>query len=194
MVSFDRRVPQTRPVESAVKAVFLVGFMGAGKSTVGQALGRRLGWVFEDLDQRIERNQGCTVAEIFRDSGEEEFRQAELNTLRDVLEELRAGIPRIVALGGGAFVQKRNFALLNFAGVPTVFLDAPVDELWRRCSLQATEPKTQRPLLDNSEKFRALYESRRRSYLKAMLRIETAGRSVEAIAEQIAAALKLEGE
>jgi shikimate kinase len=194
MASFDRRVPQTRPVESAVKAVFLVGFMGAGKSTVGQALSRRLGWVFEDLDQRIERNQGRTVAEIFRDSGEEKFRQAELNALGHVLKELRAGVPRIVALGGGAFVQKRNFALLSFAGVSTVFLDAPVHELWRRCSLQATEPKAQRPLIENLEKFRALHESRRRSYLKAMLRIETAGRSVEGIAEQIAAALKLEGE
>lgn len=194
MVSSDIRASRSRPVTNAVQVVFLVGFMGAGKSTVGQALSKRLGWVFEDLDQRIERKQGRTVAEIFRDSGEEEFRQAEWNTLRDVLEELKAGAPRIVALGGGAFVQKRNLALLNLAGVPTVFLDAPVQELWRRCCQQATEQDAQRPLLQSLEKFRALHESRHRSYLKAMIRIETAGQSVEAIANQIAAALELESE
>lgn len=173
-------------------AIFLVGFMGAGKSTVGRTLGQRLGWVFEDLDERIERNQGRTIAEIFRDSGELVFRQAELNALRDVLTELSAGGPRIVALGGGAFVQKRNLSLLQATGVATVFLDAPVRELWQRCCQQAAEQKPHRPLLASLEKFRELHQSRRKGYLSATHRIETGGQSIEAIAEQIANALKLE--
>ena len=97
--------------------------MGAGKSSVGRALGERLNWVFEDLDDRIEAREGRTVAEIFRDSGESEFRRAEHAALEHVLHELRGGVARIVALGGGAFAQKENAALLRGrpASVPTVF-------------------------------------------------------------------------
>ena len=172
-------------------SVFLVGFMGAGKSSVGRALGERLNWVFEDLDNRIEAREGRTVAEIFRDSGESEFRRAEHAALEDVLCELRGGVARIVALGGGAFVQKENAARLKASGVPTVFLDAPVEELWQRCSTQATESGAERPLLRNREHFRELYETRRRSYGKASLKIQTGGRPVETIAAEIAAKLKL---
>lgn len=168
--------------------------MGAGKSTVGQALGRRLGWFFEDLDARIERSQGCTVAEIFRDSGERNFRRAERKALCEVLAELTVGVPRIVALGGGAFVQKKNLALLRAAGARTVFLDAPVPELWERCCRQAAGQNALRPLLVTLEKFQQLHDARRKDYLKANLSIETAGRSVDAIAHQIVRTLELEGE
>ena len=89
--------------------------MGAGKSSVGRALGQRLNWLFEDLDDRIERRERRTVAEIFRDSGEPAFRQAEQAALRHVLEELRGGVARIVALGGGAFAHPGNAALLKAA-------------------------------------------------------------------------------
>ena len=68
-----RRRPPAKPAGTAGNAVFLVGFMGAGKSSVGRALGQRLNWVFEDLDDRIETREGRTVAEIFRDAGESEF-------------------------------------------------------------------------------------------------------------------------
>jgi shikimate kinase len=172
-------------------AIFLVGFMGAGKSTVGQALGRHLDWVFEDLDHRIERREGRSVAEIFRDSGEQAFRQAERAALREVLEELRTGVTRVVALGGGAFSKKENAALLKAFSVPTIFLDAPVEELWQRCSSQADEAGTQRPLLRSWEQFRTLYETRRRSYSKALLKIETGSRPVKTIVDEIAETLGL---
>jgi shikimate kinase len=174
-----------------VNAVFLVGFMGAGKSSVGRALGQRLNWVFEDLDDRIEAREGRTVAEIFRDSGESEFRPAEHAALRQVLRELRAGGARIVALGGGAFVQKENAALLKASGLPTIFLDAPVEELWQRCCTQASEFGTERPLLGSLEQFRKLYETRRRHYAKASLQIQTGKRAVETIVSEIAATLGL---
>jgi len=165
--------------------------MGAGKTSIGRALGKRLNWTFEDLDERIERRESHTVPEIFRDSGESEFRRAEHAALQNMLEELRAGAVRIVALGGGAFVQENNAALLQAAGVPTVFLDAPVEELWRRCSEQAGAAGTERPLQRSLDQFRELYETRRRSYMKASLRIQTGGRSQEEIAEEIAQKLGL---
>ena len=165
--------------------------MGAGKSSVGRALGQQLNWAFEDLDDRIERHEGRTVAEIFRSSGEDEFRRAEHNALRQVLEELRGGGVKIVALGGGAFVQERNAALLSESGVPTVFLDAPVEELWQRCSKQASEAGAERPLLRSHEQFRQLHDLRRKSYTRALVKIQTSGRSVDAIAGEITETLGL---
>ena len=165
--------------------------MGAGKSSVGRALGQRLNWIFEDLDDRIQAGEGRTVAEIFRDSGESEFRRAEHAALRHVLEELHGGGARIVALGGGAFVQRENAALLKASSVPTVFLDAPVGELWQRCCTQASESGAERPLLRSIEQFRKLYEDRRNGYSKASHRIQTGGRSVEVIAAEIVKALGL---
>ncbi len=138
-----------------------------------------------------QRREGRTVAEIFRDSGESEFRRAEHAALQHVLEELRGGVARIVALGGGAFVQKENAALLKASGVPTVFLDAPVEELWQRCCTQAAEAGTERPLLQSVEQFRKLYETRRQSYSKASLKIQTGSRTVETIAAEIAKMLGL---
>jgi shikimate kinase len=94
-------------------------------------------------------------------------------------------------LGGGAFVQEEYAALLRAAGVPTVFLDAPVEELWQRCRAQANETGAERPLLRSMEQFRRLYETRRRIYSKASLKIQTGGRAVEAIAVEIEEALSL---
>ena len=192
-----RRI-RVRPKQPSAKlaglpgnSVFLVGFMGAGKTSVGRALGQRLNWIFEDLDDRIQAREGRTVAEIFRDSGESEFRRAEHSALQHVLEELRGGGARIVALGGGAFVQKENAALLKASSVPTVFLDAPVEELWLRCRTQATKNGTERPLLRSMEQFCKLYETRRKSYSKASLKIQTGSRAVETIAAEIAKALGL---
>lgn len=164
--------------------------MGAGKSTVGRALAKRLHWLFEDLDDRIERREARTVPKIFRTAGEPEFRRAEREALVEILEELRGGgSARIVALGGGAFVQPANAALLKAAGVPIMFLDAPVDELWQRCQRQATTQGAERPLLSSMERFCDLYRTRRKGYLQASRKIETGGRTVEAVAEEIAVAL-----
>ncbi len=171
--------------------IFLVGFMGAGKTSVGRALARYLNWAFEDLDERIERLEHRTVPEIFRDSGESEFRRAEHAAVRSVLGELEGGAVKVVALGGGAFVQENNAALLRGAGVPTVFLDARVEELWQRCSKQAEEAGTERPLLGSINQFRELYETRRKHYMQASHKIPTEGRSFEEIAAEIAETLGL---
>ena len=180
-----------RAIRSAKNAVFLVGFMGAGKTSVGRVLAQRLNWDFEDLDDRVEFRERRTVSEIFRDSGESEFRRAEHDALRSVVEELAGGAVKVVALGGGAFVQERNAALLKACGLPTVFLEAPVDELWQRCAEQAREVGGERPLLRSREQFSQLYETRRAIYGRASFQIQTGGRAVTEIADEIARALAL---
>ena len=174
----------------ATRGVVLIGFMGAGKSSVGRALGEQLGWAFEDLDQRIEQRERRKVHEIFRDSGESEFRRAEHAALRELLSELRIGAEKIVALGGGAFVQSENARLIKAEGVATVFLDAGVEELWRRCRRQA-EQGTERPLLGSMKNFRELYQARRPYYLKASLKLETGGKTVAQITAEVVEALGL---
>ena len=175
----------------APAAVFLIGFMGAGKSSVGRALSALLGWRFEDLDERIEQREQRAIREIFRDSGESEFRRAEYGALKELLAELSAGADRIVALGGGAFVQKRNARLLEAAGVATVFLDADPVELWQRCQRQSEEQAHERPLLRDPENFRDLYLSRRPHYLKAGLRQQTGGKTIEQVAAELVRTLGL---
>ena len=178
--------PRTRVrAGRSTNAVILAGFMGAGKSSVGRALGQRLNWVFEDLDDRIERCEGRTIAEIFRDSGEAEFRRDEHDALKQSLDELRRGDARIIALGGGAFAQEQNASLLRSSDVPTVFLDASIEELWQRCSKQASESGTERPLLRSRESFRELHESRQKHYRKASIRVDTGGRTVDSVAADI---------
>ena len=172
-------------------AVFLIGFMGAGKTSVGQALARRLNWLFEDLDQRIERNQGRSVAEIFQELGESEFRAAEHSALKQLLEEISGKPGKIVALGGGAFAQRKNAALLEWHGAHVVLLDAPIEVLWQRCCKQASEDGSSRPLLRDLDQFRELYQARRRSYGKARLTVRTESRKVDDIAAKITRLLNL---
>ena len=160
--------------------------MGSGKTSVGQVLSRRLKSEFIDLDARIEARQGCTIPEIFRNHGESGFRQAEHEALLELIGEMKAS-PAVAALGGGAFVQAENLRLLEASGVPVVFLDAPVEELWERCQLE----DKQRPLAQDVNQFRQLYESRRPLYMKAALCIETSGKDSETIADEIAVRLGL---
>jgi shikimate kinase len=178
--------------ESPARAVVLIGFMGAGKSSVGRALGELLGWPFEDLDTRIELREGRKVPEIFRDSGETAFRRAEHTALKELLGELRDGASgKVLALGGGAFVQRQNSRLIAGSGVATVFLDADVMELWQRCIEQAERDGIERPLLCSLETFRDLYEARRPHYLKASFCQQTGGMTVEEIAAELGERLGL---
>ncbi len=175
---------------SPIRAIFLVGFMGAGKSSIGRVLGESFNCNFEDLDDRIERVEGRSIAAIFRTSGEAEFRRIEREALRQVLQELTAGEIKVVGLGGGAFVQPENAEQLAAAGILTVFLDAPAAELWQRCVRQAEEQGLSRPLLQSAEQFETLFEQRRSSYMKASLRVDTGSRTVTAIATEIAEVVK----
>ncbi len=174
------------PERGPVKAVFLVGFMGAGKTSVGCALAAMLGWRFVDLDERITARTGRSITEIFQRDGEESFRQVESDELWRLLGELHTTYT-VASLGGGAWMQAENTEALRRASLPVMFLDAPVEELWRRC---LPEQGT-RPLLQNEDAFRQLHEARRAAYRYATQRVETQGRSVEEVARHIALLLGL---
>jgi shikimate kinase len=171
--------------DQCVPLIFLVGFMGSGKTSVGGALSRRLGWGFEDLDQTIELREGRSIADIFREWGEGEFRRAEEAALRAVLQRFQSGA-MVIALGGGTFVQPQNAALLAASGGKTIFLDAGIDELWRRC-----QENSERPLGSDEQHFRHLYATRHPAYMKASIRVDTGGKDVESVAEEIIKVLGL---
>jgi shikimate kinase len=167
-----------------VRTVFLVGFMGSGKSAVGEELARRLGWRFVDMDAEIEGREQRSIGEIFRTGGEAGFRKAETAALRDFLSNLPAQ-DTIVALGGGAFAQEDNRQLLR--SWPTVFLEAPVEELWRRCQRDGVE----RPLRSDLEQFCRLHKERLPFYREASLTVETSGKKLLSICSEIENALRL---
>jgi shikimate kinase len=161
-----------------VRAVFLVGFMASGKSSVGQELARRLGWDFVDLDARIESRERQTIPEIFRDRGEAGFRLAETGALRHLTESLDRDT--VVALGGGTFVQLKNRELLR--RWPSVFLDVPPDELWRR----SREDATKRPLRkDDPMEFARQYEERLPYYRQATVTVVTSSRDPASLCAEI---------
>ena len=179
-------LPLSSRNQRQVSAVALVGFMGAGKTTVGEALAARLGWSFNDLDRLIERKEGRTIDQIFQLSGEPVFRRIEQATLKDALDGLKT-VPSVFALGGGAFTDQENHRLLASADVAVVFLDAPVKELFRR----SEQPGVVRPLRRNLDQFRELYERRRSSYANSTLKIPTSGKDIPSIVEEIISGLNL---
>jgi shikimate kinase len=170
--------------------VALTGFMGSGKSSTGQELAALLGWMFVDLDSEIETCQGMPVRELFRQRGEAAFREIEHEVLRDCLA--RRIRPTVVALGGGAFVQPDNVALLEAHRVVAVFLETDVEDMLQRCGVEdEADPENMRPLAADAQGFRALYEKRLPFYRRANTTIQTAGKSAVGIAAEIAAVLGL---
>ena len=177
------------------QCIFLIGFMGAGKTTVGRELARRLRWTFQDLDQIVENAQGKSVAAIFAEAGEQEFRRMESAALNELLAgPADAGSePRIVALGGGAFARAANRDAIERAGALTILLQAPVEELRRRCGGDVSV----RPLAQDEARFAQLFWERQAAYSLAQLHVDTMDKAVEEVAAEIerrlAAAVKEEG-
>ena len=169
-----------------MRLVVLIGFMGAGKTTVGRALGKRLRRPFYDLDDLIEQREGRSIPQIFASAGEAGFRRAETAALMALLQEIAVSGDLILALGGGAFVEEQNRALLQQAGAITILLEAPLDELRRRCR---GEHKV-RPLAQQEERFAQLHASRQAEYQRSQHRVQTAGKPVEQVAAEIEALLK----
>ncbi|MDG9706490.1 shikimate kinase [Streptomyces sp. DH37] len=163
--------------------VVLVGPPGAGKTTVGGVLARRLGVGLRDTDADVEAVAGKSVAEIFVDEGEARFRALEREAVRAAL----SGHAGVVSLGGGAVTDAGTRALL--AGGPVVFLDVALADAVRRVGLDAP-----RPLLavNPRKRWRALMEQRRPLYVEvARAVVDTAGRDPEETAQAVLDALGL---
>jgi shikimate kinase len=153
-------------MESAIRnlqsAIFLLGFMASGKSTVGPVLAAKLGLEFIDLDLLIEAKVGCAIAELINRDGEERFREIETQTLREAVSQG----PAIIAPGGGAITREENRELMARLGV-TVWLDSPFDLCWQRIRKDGAT----RPLAPDESTARARYEGRLALYRQSAIRI-----------------------
>ena len=165
------------------RPVVLVGLMGVGKSTVGRRLAKRLGLPFVDSDSAIEDAAGCSAAEVFERYGEQDFRDGE----RRLVARLVEGEVRVIATGGGAFVDPRTRQLLNERAI-TIWLDAPVDILAQRTSRRDT-----RPLLRNGDPkstLQRLAEERRPLYEQAHIHVKSGDGAHKEVVEAILHALE----
>jgi shikimate kinase len=154
--------------------LYLVGFMGAGKTTVARALGRRIGWRVEDIDARIEARERRSVAAIFARDGEPYFRQAEKSVLSELLPERNV----VVATGGGTFADPDNRTVMLADGA-VAWLDAPLRRI-----LDRVPPDGRRPLASDREQMEQLFLRRNAAYSQAHIRID-ASRPVDEVVERL---------
>jgi shikimate kinase len=154
--------------------IYLVGFMGAGKTTVARALAARIGWRMEDIDERIEARERASIPAIFAQHGEAHFRRVE----RDVLLDLLPTRQIVVATGGGTFADAVNRALMLADGA-VIWLDIPLAQVIERVPADG-----RRPLAADRAQLEQLYARRQRAYPQAHVRIE-ASKPIEEVVERL---------
>ena len=155
--------------------IYLVGFIAAGKTTVARALGHRLGWRVEDVDELIEKGERLNITEIFAQKGEPYFRTLEREVLRGLLR------PRnlVVATGAGTFEDPEVRAAINLDGA-SIWLDAPLEEIIRRLP-----PGSRRPMASDLAGLERLYLIRRSAYQHAHLRLDASAAPPEELVERV---------
>ncbi|MGA1368440.1 MAG: shikimate kinase [Blastocatellia bacterium] len=165
------------------RSIYLLGFMAAGKTSVGPVLARLLNRRFLDLDQEIEVRAGCSIASLIERDGEPAFRDRETDLLRETLTEE----PRVIAPGGGAILRAENRQMMKLGGI-TVWLDAPFELCWQRIQQDGAN----RPLARHESMAYQRYLDRLPLYQQAKVRIPVeAGTSPESLAVTILEAIHL---
>lgn len=164
--------------------LYLCGFMGCGKTTIGQAFAKKQGRKYLDLDQLLVQRQGRTIPEIFAQDGEEGFRAIEQETLRSTQEYKGA----VISTGGGILTKRENGAICNKLGV-LVFLDLPFDLCYQRI-----QGDTNRPLVmqNTKEQLEELFNRRRTVYLAESGLVLDATGTVQEIVARLEEAVKLQ--
>jgi len=165
------------------RPIVLVGLMGAGKSTVGRRLARRLGIPFVDSDAAIEDAAGLSPAEVFERYGEQDFRDGERRLVARLVDE---GKISVIATGGGAYIDPRTRELLNERAI-TVWLDAPVDILTERTSRRDTRAQLRNG--DPKATLERLAAERRDAYEQAHLHIRSGTGAHKDVVDAIMVAL-----
>ncbi|HET8948589.1 MAG TPA: shikimate kinase [Candidatus Polarisedimenticolia bacterium] len=177
--------PAAGPAEVTAPRIALVGLRGAGKSTIGRALAKRLRAGFVELDARIEAAAGLTIGQIFDLNGERQFRRLE----REALQALAAEPgPLVLATGGGLVTDPETWALLRSA-FTTVWLSAAPEDHWTRVVAQGDR----RPMAGNPDamsELKGLLEARRPLYSRADLTIDTSRLRIGAVVERIVGRLE----
>lgn len=164
-----------------MSSIYLVGFMGCGKSTVGPLVAERLGLPFIDVDELIEQNRQRTIAEIFAAEGEAGFRAVE----RTVVSAVAGGPAAVVATGGGFFAVDENRRLIAEKGGLTVFLHPP----WTVLAARIGADHGGRPLWNSLEGARDLYRARLEAYRLADITVDVTGdESPRSVADRIVCA------
>lgn len=164
--------------------IVLTGFMGTGKTTIGKLLAESLGYAFIDTDERIERQAGKTIPEIFEEEGEEAFRKMEAALARELAE--RQGV--VIATGGRMMLDPGNAAVLSRTGHVFCLVAAPEEILERIVQ----DTATRRPLLavaDPMERILALLQQRRHGY-RRFPQVVTSGIPPEAVVDILHTMLK----
>ena len=155
--------------------IYLVGFMGAGKTTLARALAKRLDWRAVDIDELIEARERQTVAEIFARRGESYFRAVEQAVLMAQIATRHA----VVATGGGTFVDPMNRAAIKADGV-SVWLDLPMER-----AIERVPADGRRPLAASRPDFERLFHARRIAYGEADMTIDAGHASVDELVERM---------
>ncbi len=166
-----------------MQTVVLTGMMGSGKTTTGQILANCTGAEFIDLDLMIEKNQNCTISEIFATKGESYFRKIESKILMDIFNRQN----QVISLGGGTFenTSTRNFLLKNSI---VIYLETSPETIFERI-----KNDTSRPLLANGvtiEKIQKIIAKRKQNYETALYKISTDNKSPNQVVEKILGVLK----
>lgn len=159
--------------------IFLVGFMGCGKTTVGRRLARELGWQFVDLDADIEGHHRMSISHIFEQYGEAVFRDWEHEALARRVNEIKRGRPTVVSLGGGAFVAPSNVDLIDSAGL-SIWIDCAFDVIKHRVATGG-----HRPLARDQKQLQELFEQRRAPYSRADYHVPVSVNDSDAVFRQI---------
>lgn len=156
--------------------IYLVGFMGSGKTSVGRRLAELLGWTFLDLDEEIEKREGKSITEIFRLWGEEHFRSLEREELERECQKRRT----VIALGGGTFCNAENRESTTCTGI-SIWLDAPIELLTARCGACPGS----RPLYAGKDEMAMLLARRLPDYAQAQVRVPVGNLDVDELAREI---------
>ncbi len=163
--------------DMAVQNIILTGFMGTGKSSVGQTLAKRLGRPFVDMDTLIEEREGRSVRQIFEDEGEAYFRQLE----SDLCREIANWRGYVIAAGGGTLVSPKNLAAL--AKHQIICLDCEPETLWQRLSAA-----DDRPMLDGADKktrLLNLLQARQPAYARILRHVDVTNLSIDEAADAV---------
>jgi shikimate kinase len=160
--------------------IYLVGFMACGKSTVARALGARLGWRAEDVDDLIEARERRSIADIFAAYGEPYFRRVEREIVKLVLPLRHV----VVATGGGTFADAETRSVIVQDGV-TVWIDVPLAEIAGRMPLDGS-----RPLTADRTQFERLFTSRAEAYRQAHIRVPSAGLTIDEVVDHAIEAIE----
>jgi XRE family aerobic/anaerobic benzoate catabolism transcriptional regulator len=172
------------PAADAVKPIALLGVRGAGKSTIGAALAKKLDYRFVELDQEIEAAAGLSLGDVFTLHGEAYYRRVEREVLARILAE---PAPTVLATGGSIVNDPTTYALLRSRAL-TVYLHAKPEDHWNRVVAQGD----QRPMAENPhafEELRGLLAARAKLYARADHTVETSGRTAKQVVAEIAGAL-----